>query len=220
MSGTAIAIGVGAGLGLIASPYLAGLSGTVADRDEHCWWRPTRPDLLTCAVTGVIAAGFGALAGAAAGWSAALPALLVLALLTAPLVLIDLRHHRLPDRLVYLAGGVGYCLLLLAAALDHDWDDLLRALEACAIVGAVGLLVVLAAPRGLGLGDVKLAAVLAAYLGWFGWRQVYQGLLAGFLIGAVVALGLLLTRRITRRTPFAFGPCLLLGALLLPALSP
>lgn len=217
MWGVAGAVGLGAGLGLVASPYLASLTRTVPDRDNHAWWRVTRPDLLTCAITAVTAAGFGALAGAAAGWSAVLPALLALALVTAPLVAIDVRLHRLPDRLVYLAAGAGLCLLALAAAIRHDGTDLLRAVEAAAAVVALGLLAVLVAPHGLGLGDVKLAAVLGGYLGWYGWRLVYEGILVGFLIGVASALGLLLARRITRRAPFAFGPCLLLGAFLVLA---
>jgi len=214
MSGTAVSVGLGVGLGLITSPYLAGLTRTVPDRGDNRWWRPTRPHVLTCVVTAVAAAGFGALAGAASGWAATLPALLALALLTAPLVPIDVHHHRIPDRLVYLAAGIGLGLLAVAAVIQHNGADLLRAVGAAALVAAMGLLAVVVAPRGLGLGDVKLAALLAGYLGWFGWHRVYEGILAGFLIGVVVALGLLLARRITRRTPFAFGPCLLLGAFL------
>ena len=47
----------------------------------------------------------------------------------------------------------------------------------------------LAAPRSFGFGDVKLGGVLGGYLGWFGWSYVYYGVFAGFLLGAVLAVG-------------------------------
>ena len=67
---------------------------------------------------------------------------------------------------------------------------------------------------GLGLGDVKLAGVLAALLGWFDWRAAAIGLAAGFVLGGLAAAFLLLTRRADRHSHIAFGPAMVAGAYL------
>ena len=72
----------------------------------------------------------------------------------------------------------------------------------------------LISPRGLGMGDVRLAFVLGLYLGWLGWAAVVLGALAGFVVQAVIALGLLATRRIRLRDELPFGPAMLAGAAL------
>jgi leader peptidase (prepilin peptidase)/N-methyltransferase len=108
-------------------------------------------------------------------------------------------------------------LLALAAQLEGRWSDYLRGAEAAGAVLAVLGVLWLAAPRSFGLGDVKLGGVLGGYLGWTGWSAVYYGVFAGFLLGSLVGIALMATRRATLRTALAFGPMLLLGALLVLA---
>jgi leader peptidase (prepilin peptidase)/N-methyltransferase len=164
-----------------------------------------------------MAAGLGALAGAAAGWSALLPAFLAVALTGAPLIVIDVRLHRLPNRLVIVAAVAAAALLALAAAHWHAWHPLLRAAEGAAAVLAVLGTLAFAAPRSFGMGDVKLGTILGGYLGWFGWAFVYYGIFAGFLLGALLSIGLLVTRRATMKTAIPFGPMLILGPLIVLA---
>jgi leader peptidase (prepilin peptidase)/N-methyltransferase len=82
---------------------------------------------------------------------------------------------------------------------------------------AVLLVLALLPGGGFGLGDVKLGAVLAIYLGMSGWETVFYGILAGFLLGGLVAVTLVATGRATRKTPVPFGPLMVLGALLILA---
>lgn len=217
MSGAVIGAASGAAGCLAAAPYLARLTLSVPDRDESAWWRGRAASRRRGAWTALTAVTLGALAGAAARWGALLPAFLALALTTTPLVVIDFEHHRLPDRLVRSAAVAGALLLVLAALVGNDWPALLRAGEGSAAVFAVFFLLAFAAPRSFGFGDVKLGAVLGGYLGWFGWRYVYFGIFAGFLLGMLVALALLATRRASLKTALAFGPMLILGALLVLA---
>ena len=86
------------------------------------------------------------------------------------LALIDLRHRLLPDRVVLPSIAVGAVLLGLAAALEGDWAALLRAAVAAVVLFVVFLVMALISPAGLGMGDVKLAALLGLYLGWLGWN--------------------------------------------------
>jgi leader peptidase (prepilin peptidase)/N-methyltransferase len=201
----------------VASPYLARLTLSVPDREDRHWWRGRSPGRARIALSAVIAAILGALAGAGAGWGALFPALLALALIGTPLVIIDFEHHRLPNRLVFAAALAGAVLLALAAALRSDWHLYLRALEGGAAVYAVLFLVAFAAPRSFGFGDVKLGGVLGGYLGWFGWACVYYGIFAGFLLGMFVSIALLATRRASLKTALAFGPMLILGSLIVLA---
>jgi len=205
---------VGVACCLLAAPYLAQLTRSVPDGADRRWWRGQRVGARRRLVTGLVAVLLGALAGLAAGWSALLPALIALALCAAPLVVIDLQLHRLPDRLVLAAAILAAALLALAAFVRGDWSAYLRALAAAAAVLAALFVLALISPSSFGLGDVKLGAVLGAYLGWFGWRYVYWGIAVGFVLGAVVALGLIATRRATMKTALAFGPMLVLGTLL------
>ena len=67
---------------------------------------------------------------------------------------------------------------------------------------------------GLGLGDVKLGAVIGLWLGWLDpWMLVF-GLSVGVFLGGIAALFLLITRQASRKDPMAYGPYLIAGALL------
>ncbi|MGY1786352.1 prepilin peptidase [Geodermatophilus sp. SYSU D00698] len=178
----------------------------IPSRDRHVEERPAaRPALvlLTATLCALTAWRFGV--------SAELPAYLLLAVVGVLLAAIDRRHSLLPNRVVLptlVAGGV---LLAGAAAVAGEWPALLRAVLAAAAVFGVLLAMALVSPRGMGMGDVKLGAVLGLYLGWLGWPHVVLGLFTGFAVQAVLALVLMAVRRVGLRTELPFGPALLLG---------
>jgi leader peptidase (prepilin peptidase)/N-methyltransferase len=147
------------------------------------------------------------------GVSWELPAYLYLVAISVALALIDIDVHRLPNAIVLPSYGVAAVLLLLPAMLDHRWDDYLRALAGGAVLFAVYFLLVLIHPAGMGFGDVKLAGVLGAYLGWLGWGVLAVGGFLGFLLGGVYGGVLMLTGRAGRKSAIPFGPFMLLGAL-------
>lgn len=215
-----VAVAAGAAVCLAASPYLAALTLTVPDRGNAGWWRPITVSTARRLATAAVGLVLGALAGAAAGWTAALPAHVALAVAASPLVVIDYEHHRLPDRLVRAAALAAVVLLAVAAGVDGRWGDYLRALEAAAAAWAVLALLWFISPRSFGLGDVKLGAVLGGYLGWAGWLELYYGLFAGFLLGCLVGIALMLSRRATLKSALAFGPMLIFGALTVLAVAP
>jgi leader peptidase (prepilin peptidase)/N-methyltransferase len=67
-------------------------------------------------------------------------------------------------------------------------------------------------PRGMGMGDVKLAGVLGLFLGALGWGQLAVGAGAAFVLGGLFSIILLITRRAGRKSGIPFGPWMLLGA--------
>lgn len=146
------------------------------------------------------------------GW--VLPAFLFFAVAAVLLTVVDVRHRVLPNRVVLPSIVVGAVLLAVAAAATGEWSALLRAGIAAVVLFAVYLFLALISPRSLGMGDVKLAALLGLYLGWVGWGAVVLGAAAGFVVQALLALGLLAARRIGLRAELPFGPAMLLGAVI------
>ncbi|GAB3192557.1 prepilin peptidase [Nesterenkonia suensis] len=127
---------------------------------------------------------------------------------------IDLREHRLPNRILYPWAAVSAGILLAVSLLIGDIPGLLRGVAAGLLWGFLFLLVRLAHPPSIGMGDVKLAVVLGLYTGFLGWSTVAAAVLLSFLLAGVVAVILLLTRRADRRTRIPFGPFLILGTAL------
>lgn len=135
-----------------------------------------------------------------------------LAMTSIALALIDLDVHRLPNALVLPGYAVGVVLLGAAALLQGDLVALGRLAAGAGILLALYLLLVLISPRGMGLGDVKLAGVLGLFLGYLGWGQLAVGAMAGFVLGGLFGAVLLMLRRAGRRSGIPFGPWMLAGA--------
>jgi leader peptidase (prepilin peptidase) / N-methyltransferase len=125
---------------------------------------------------------------------------------------IDLAVHRLPDRLTLPAYGGALVLFGAAALVTGSLGRFGLAVLFGWGMALAYLLLVIAHPAGMGLGDVKLALPLGLALGWFGGAAVVLGAAAGFLIAGVVAVVLLALRRVGRRDSIAHGPAMLLGA--------
>ena len=127
------------------------------------------------------------------------------------LSIVDLREHRLPNRMVAIAG-FGCVLITVALAwAAWDFDVLLRATMASMI--AVAVFALAHVVDGVGMGDVKYAAVTGWVLGTIGWSAVWWGHLLGFLAAGVVVVVGMLASRMHRRTALPFGPFMGLGAL-------
>jgi len=128
--------------------------------------------------------------------------------------IIDYTTHRLPRGVTFRAAIIGGPLLALAA-INLDDNGRIGVMFASFIVTLV-LFALLAAlsKGGIGGGDVRLAPVLAMFLGWLGASHVYIGLGSGFILGGIAAAGMLITRRASASTRIAFGPFLCIGAVI------
>jgi leader peptidase (prepilin peptidase)/N-methyltransferase len=130
---------------------------------------------------------------------------IVLVLLLVPITLIDLDHRIIPNKLVLVGALVAPAIVAVVAP-----DDLVEHLIAGVAAGGFFLLAALAYPRGMGMGDVKLAAVLGLFLGRAVGPAVFIALLSGTLVGAAVIARK--GAREGRKTAVPFGPFLALGA--------
>ncbi|MGW8551563.1 prepilin peptidase [Streptomyces tubercidicus] len=164
--------------------------------------------LPTAVATALVCAALAA----ATGPRPELVAWLVMTPVAVLLAAVDRRVRRLPDVLTLLLAAAGAVLLGLGGWLTGETAAWRRALLGGLLLGAFYLVLYLANPRGIGLGDVKLAVGLGIALGWYGWRTLVTGGAAGVLIGALYGAGLLLVRRGARDTAMPLGPFMIIGA--------
>jgi leader peptidase (prepilin peptidase)/N-methyltransferase len=193
---------VAGGLGVALDPLWRGLAaGLAAGR----WLAtPVDPSVVLGIVTGALAAALVATAGPGA---AALAPVVVVA------SAIDLRLHRLPDRLTMTATAALAATIAVVAVSTADASLAARATAGGALFAGLLLVVHLVSPRGMGFGDVKLGVPLGLAVGATGVMNVVVALTLASVIGAVAGL-VVLARHRDRARAFAFGPCLCAGAVL------
>ena len=128
---------------------------------------------------------------------------LVFVAMLAAITLTDLERRLIPNRIL-IAGAVAG--LAIAAATDPS--SLPERGIAALAAGGLLLLIALAYPRGMGMGDVKLAAVMGLYLG----SAVSVALAVAVIAGSVVGIGVMLQQGSgARKQAVPFGPFLALG---------
>lgn len=134
-----------------------------------------------------------------------------LAVVSSVLAWIDLTTHRLPNRIVVPTIAAAVPVLGIAAVLDHEPHRAIGALVGgVALFGGYLLLAVLS-PAGMGMGDVKLAAIVGCFAGALGVTAWLLAAIAGFVLGGVVATIGILVGRARRDTAIPFGPWMLAG---------
>jgi leader peptidase (prepilin peptidase)/N-methyltransferase len=149
----------------------------------------------------------------------ALPAYLYFAAAGIALALIDIDVRRLPNAIVLPSYPVLAVLLTGAAWGQHDWWALARAVIGGAALLAFFFAIVLAYPAGMGSGDVRLAGLVGAALGYLSWATLVVGAFAGFALGAITGMAIIAARRGNRKTAVPFGPFMIAGALLAIAVA-
>ena len=210
-----------AAAGLLAGWPQRAAVARLAVPDARIWPEALVPGAVTAVLLALLA-----LRVPVSGSSLVLAAACWLAVCAVPLIFTDLAVSRLPDPLTAAAYAGTAALLLLAAATGSaatssatagqaaSWSALLRAgLGGLALAGFYLLLMIIS-PSGMSLGDVKLAASLGTLLAWFGWRTLIAGGAAGFLLGGLGGVVLLVSRRADRKQMIPFGPFMIAGAFL------
>ena len=127
---------------------------------------------------------------------------------------VDAVSHLLPNRLlgttaIWLAACGAVAVLVNPGSIR----DAFRAVLCALAVGAIGLLLAFIG-SDLGLGDVKLGALIGLWLGWHGAPILVASLCTGIILGGLAAILMLLTRRAGRKSSIAYGPYLIAGALM------
>lgn len=130
----------------------------------------------------------------------------VAAVLLATLVVvtaIDLQHQLIPDVITLPGIIVG---LMANLAIGHvSWRECLIGIV---VGGGLFFVIILVSPNGMGGGDMKLGAMLGAFLGW---KALLFALFTGIVLGGVVGIALLVSGLRGRKDPIPFGPFLAAG---------
>jgi leader peptidase (prepilin peptidase) / N-methyltransferase len=158
---------------------------------------------------GLVFAAVGARFGLA--WE--LPGFLLFAWMLVIVAVIDARTRRIPNKLTYPLTPALLALMVIAALASGMPGLALRSLLGGVAAFVVLLVLALISPRGMGMGDVKLAAFIGIGLGYLGWGNVVVGIFGAFLLGGVVAILLVVTRLRRRKDHIPFGPYLAVAAL-------
>lgn len=151
------------------------------------------------------------------GLSPELPAVLAFIFGGVLLAVIDWKVRRLPTRLVYYTLAGVTAGLTFASLVEWDGKPLGTAFAGAILFSSAYAAIWFVGRRGLGMtvlgfGDVRLALVLGALLGWYGLEYVFYGAVVGHVLALVVGLGLCIRDR-KLHLKFAFGPPLLIGTL-------
>lgn len=184
-----------------AADRLPMVGGAGADAQPASRRRPNRPPALLVAVAIAFLLGYGRFADD----PIALVVFWFYAVYFLTVLVIDLEHRRVLD---VMSGPAALAALLLAGSRG------LSALGNAALGGAIGLgffaLAALLSRGRLGMGDVKLAAVIGLTTGY---PHVVPALFLGVLLGGFASLILLSAGRISLKSYIAYAPYLCLGAL-------
>src|SRR5438270_1554287 len=131
---------------------------------------------------------------------------LTLVVILVPIALIDFDHRIIPNKITLPAA-----LVAVAIGLALHPSGVPEQLIGGAAAGGFLLIFAIAYPRGMGMGDVKLAAVLGLFLG----REVGVALLVGVTAGTIVGAAVMARLGVAegRKTAVPFGPFLALGGI-------
>ncbi len=203
-----------AALGAVFGAALGAPLATRVARDEHGMtsWRHRA----TGGALGAVA--FAAMAFATGVGPMLAPALAFAAAATV-LTMTDAAERRIPNLVLGPSLALVAVLLVAASLLDGVPERLLGALLGAAAYFALLFLIALAAPRGMGMGDVKLALMTGMMLGTGGATTWLIGVVAATVLGGVAAVVALALRRIELSGSIPFGPAMLAGTMAALALG-
>lgn len=212
MGATAVLIGgfLGAAAGPPAASFVFSTPRNGPTTLVARWWTgspaPMRAVVGTSAMTGIAGGTVCAFLPA----TYALPAFWIFGVIAVPLALVDVRCQRLPSALTAALWASSSAGLMAESLVGGHIRSLILASVLGIAVGVLALGLALTLPGQIGLGDVSLMGVIALTLGWFKVETAGVGLGAGFLIQALVAIGVIV-RTGDRQLKLPFGPALLAG---------
>lgn len=130
---------------------------------------------------------------------------LLLISLSMIILVTDLTSMLIPNKILlfFLPLFIGVRII---SPLDPWYDAIIGALVGYTVLAAIIIL----SQGGMGGGDMKLFGILGIILGW---KKILLTLFLASLLGAIIGIILLSTRRLNRKQPIPFGPYIIFAAL-------
>lgn len=128
------------------------------------------------------------------------------------LAFIDAEHHRLPKDFVWVHLLIVTVMLALASGAENAWTHFGYGALAGAVWFAIFAAIHFSSPRLLGFGDVRLSLVLGLALGWISIGTAVIGFFLANVIGLVVTLILMASKKVTKDQELPYGVYLAAGA--------
>ena len=142
--------------------------------------------------------------------------ILLIAAISIPLAITDIREHRLPNKYTYTAIICSVLATAFASLNTGRWVDLAIAMIVGSATGLVGYL--LARAKAIGMGDIKLLIAMHIPLAWHAPVLVLLSLGLGLGVATIVSLIQLALGKIRPRSLIPLGPYLILGFLFIGAI--
>ncbi len=136
---------------------------------------------------------------------------LIFSLFGLPLVVIDLKLHRLPDTLTAPLFISAFIAIILFSIQEGNFSRILPSLIGCVSLITFYFAVALISKGGMGMGDVKLSAAIGLASGYFGVSAVLVSSFAAFFLGSFVGILLMVVGKAGRKTAIPFGPFMIIG---------
>lgn len=144
--------------------------------------------------------------------------LLTLVLIILPVSVIDIRLQKIPNQFILVALILRICIYVaeFIASVQTAFETLKDNLLGAVIISVFFLLLLLIFKNSIGMGDIKLFAVMGLYQGlWGAINSVFFSLIVSFMISVV----LLISKKKKRKDMISFGPSILLGTIVAIGLS-
>ncbi len=131
-----------------------------------------------------------------------------------PLLVIDLKHHRLPDLLTISLFLLVLVILLVSVIATSTYNRLIPSCLGALGVMAFYLALLIISRGGMGMGDVKLSASIGLVSGYFGLKVVFLSSFSAFSLGAIFGIFAMIFGKAGRKTAIPFGPFIIVGQLI------
>lgn len=122
----------------------------------------------------------------------------------------DLRKRIVPNTITIAGAALSVALNLIRSVMESDFSRLIFSLLGAFVCGGLLFIVSVASKGGMGMGDVKMAGFMGAYLNLInGLAALWLAIIAGGITGII----LMATKKATRKTPLPFAPFLAAGGI-------
>lgn len=125
----------------------------------------------------------------------------------------DISSHRLPNRLVGYWLVASTLVIVGLGIARGDGLGIVQGVLGLVLLGGAYLLISVVSLGAMGMGDVKLAAVLGINLGYYSLASLFLATLVTFVLSTLWVLGGVIARRLTLKSAVPFGPFMIIGAL-------